>query len=409
MNLIQLIACIGLITGCFVLLHISPMDFTEGVFRRITSKPKSIRSEVNESTRRKKKSFLRREIEETQTILRMTGRAAKFPMVCALSLLLFLVGAAFALTLGNLFLVPVLAVGMMFVPFWFIRLTANHYKKNIAAELETALSIITTAYLRNEDIQTAVEENIDYLNPPVRSVFVEFLTRIKLVDPDVDAALQDMGTKIDNAVFREWVAALLTCRHDRGLKTILTPIVAKLSDMRIVNGELENLVFEPRKEFITMQVLVIGNIPLLYWLNQDWYDVLMHTPLGQALLAAIAAVMFISTAAVIKLTQPILISNQEKGYFITATINHGSYIPEALHVERIDDMALYDGDFEAAKAAEQDGVRLIYGMDGIPDGIYIDTPENRELIRKGLGLYPDYRNWRDDFDPSFVAELDVMQ
>lgn len=271
MNLIQLIACIGLITGCFVLLHISPMDFTEGVFRRITSKPKSIRSEVNESTRRKKKSFLRREIEETQTILRMTGRAAKFPMVCALSLLLFLVGAAFALTLGNLFLVPVLAVGMMFVPFWFIRLTANHYKKNIAAELETALSIITTAYLRNEDIQTAVEENIDYLNPPVRSVFVEFLTRIKLVDPDVDAALQDMGTKIDNAVFREWVAALLTCRHDRGLKTILTPIVAKLSDMRIVNGELENLVFEPRKEFITMQVLVIGNIPLLYWLNQDWY------------------------------------------------------------------------------------------------------------------------------------------
>ena len=158
MNLIQLIACAGLITGCFVLLRISPMDFTEGVFRRITSKPKSIRAEVNESTRRKKKSFLRREIEETQTILRMTGRAAKFPMICALSLLLFLVGAALALSLGNFFLMPVLAVGMMLVPFWFIKLTANHYKKNIAAELETALSIITTAYLRNEDIQTAVEE-----------------------------------------------------------------------------------------------------------------------------------------------------------------------------------------------------------------------------------------------------------
>ena len=39
----------------------------------------------------------------------------------------------------------------------------------------------------------------------------------------------------------------------------------------------------------------------------------------------------------------------------------------------------------------------------------LQGPENRELIRKGLGLYPDYRNWRDDFDPSFVAELDVMQ
>ena len=258
MTSIQLIACIGMVTGFFILLRLSPMEFTDGVFRRLTSRPKSLKDEINELTHRKKKSFLRREIADTQNILKMTGREAKFPAICAMSLLLFVVGASAAIMLGNFFLVPVLAVGMMFVPFWFIKLTASYYKKNIAAELETALSIITTAYLRNEDIQTAVEENLEYLNPPVKSVFAEFLARIQLVDPDVDAALQDMGTKIDNAVFREWVAALLACQHDRGLKTILTPIVAKLSDMRIVNGELENMVFEPRKEFIIMQVLVSG-------------------------------------------------------------------------------------------------------------------------------------------------------
>ena len=125
------------------------------------------------------------------------------------------------------------------------------------------------------------------------------------MDPDVETALRDMGEKIDNAVFKEWVAALLACRHDRGLKTILTPIVAKLSDMRIVNGELENMVFEPRKEFIIMQVLVVGNVPLMYFLNRDWFDTLMHTPMGQVILAVCAAVIFISTAFVIKLTQPI--------------------------------------------------------------------------------------------------------
>lgn len=305
MTTIQLLACAGMIAGFFILLRLSPMEFTEGVFQRLTSRPKSIRDEVNEATRRKKKSFLRREIAEAQNILKMTGREARFPAVCAMSLLLFVAGAAVAVMLGNFFLVPVLAVGMMFVPFWFIRLTASHYKKNIAAELETALSIITTAYLRNEDIQTAVQENLDYLNPPVRSVFADFLARIKLVSPDVDAALRDMAGKIDNAVFREWVAALLACRHDRGLKTTLTPIVAKLSDMRVVNGELENMVFEPRKEFIIMQVLVVGNIPLMYVLNRAWFDILMHTPMGQIILAACAAVIFVSTAFVIKLTQPI--------------------------------------------------------------------------------------------------------
>lgn len=305
MTSIQLFACIGMVTGFFILLRLSPMEFTDGVFRRLTSRPKSLKDEINELTHRKKKSFLRREIADTQNILKMTGREPKFPAICAMSLLLFVVGASAAIMMGNFFLVPVMAVGMMFVPFWFIKLTASYSKKNIAAELETALSIITTAYLRNEDIQTAVEENLEYLNPPVKSVFAEFLARIQLVDPDVDAALQDMGTKIDNAVFREWVAALLACQHDRGLKTILTPIVAKLSDMRIVNGELENMVFEPRKEFIIMQVLVVGNIPLLYFLNRDWFNTLMHTTMGQIILAICAGVIFVSTAFVIKLTQPI--------------------------------------------------------------------------------------------------------
>lgn len=305
MNTLLLAACIGMVAGFFILLRLSPMELTESVFRRLTAKPKSLKDDINETTRRKKKSLFRREIDDVRNILKMTGRERTFPAICALSLLFFVCGAAAAIMLGNVFLVPVLAVGMMFIPFWYVRLTQSHYKKAIAAELETALSIVTTAYLRNEDIQTAVEENLNYLNPPVLSVFREFLARIRLVDPDVAAALQDMKMKIENEVFREWCDALTACQHDRGLKTTLTPIVSKLSDMRVVNGELENLVTEPRKEFIIMQILVVGNIPLMYMLNKDWYHTLMYTPVGQGILAVCAAVLFISSAFVIKLTQPI--------------------------------------------------------------------------------------------------------
>ena len=73
----------------------------------------------------------------------------------------------------------------------------------------------------------------------------------------------------------------------------------------VVNGELENMVFEPRKEFITMVILVIGNIPLLYFLNKDWYHTLMHTALGQIVISICTMAIFISTAFVIKLTRPI--------------------------------------------------------------------------------------------------------
>ncbi len=305
MTTMLLIACAGMIAGSFILLGLSPMAFTGAVFAGLTDKPKSLRDEINETTHRKKRSYLRRQIAETQVILKATGREKSFPMLCALSLAFFAAGASIAIVLGNLFLVPVMAAGLMLLPFWYIKLTQTHFKKDIAAELETALSIITTAYLRNEDILTAVEENLAYLNPPVLSVFKGFTARVKLVSPDVEAALYDLKDQIDNAVFREWCDALIACRHDRSLKTTLTPIVTKLSDMRVVNGELENMVFEPRKEFIIMQLLVIGNIPLLYFLNKDWYHTLMHTAPGQLVLTVCAAVIFISTAFVIKLTQPI--------------------------------------------------------------------------------------------------------
>lgn len=217
MTALLLTACVGMITGAFLIFRISPMDFTLGVFRRLTAGPKSIRDEINETTHRKKPGLFRREISEAQTILQATGKEERFPVLCAASVLLFAVGAGIAIIMNNLLLVPVLAAGMMFLPFWYIKLTAGHYRKAVTAELETALSIITTAYLRSEDLQTAVEENINYLNPPVQGVFRSFLTRIKHIDPDMNAALAELKSAIDNEVWREWCEALSACQYDHSM------------------------------------------------------------------------------------------------------------------------------------------------------------------------------------------------
>lgn len=305
MNLILLIACIGMITGSFILISISPCEFTDGIFRKILSDPKSIKVEIQESTSQRKVNLLKKEIKEIEEILRITGRSNRFPEVCLISIVFFAVGASIALAFGNFFAMPILAVGFMLLPFWYVRLTQSHFKKDIASELETALSIITTAYLRNEDIVTAVEENIQYLNPPVLFAFKTFVYRIKMVSPDIILALTEMKQQINNAVFQEWCDAMVSCQYDRSLKSTLTPIVTKLSDMRVVNGELENIVFGPRKEFISMQILMVSNIPLLYFINKDWYNTLMFSIPGQIVLAICFCIMFVSMAFVIKLTQPI--------------------------------------------------------------------------------------------------------
>lgn len=305
MTILLLCACIGMIAGSFFILDIKPAELTSSVFGRILRKPESLRDEVNEEIGRKKAGFLRREINEVQTILELTGRKDAFPTLCAVSLALFALGAATAIAMGNLFLLPVLAVGFMLLPFWYVRLTQTGFKRQVSSELETALSIITTAYLRSEDIQTAVEENIEYMNQPVKSAFQAFLNRIKLVDPDMDSAILALKGTIDNSVFHEWCDAVLACQHDRSLKTTLTPIVTKLSDTRVVNGELDGIAFAPRKEFIVMVALVLFNIPMLYMLNKDWYATLMHTVPGQIVLAVCAAAIFVCSACVIKATKPI--------------------------------------------------------------------------------------------------------
>lgn len=76
----------------------------------------------------------------------------------------------------------------------------------------------------------------------------------------------------------------------------------------------------------------------------------------------------------------------EKGYVTAVCDDSDFYIAGALHIERNDGLVpwLCKDDTEAAKAAEQDGIKLIYGMDGVGDGIYLDTPENRRVLENAL-------------------------
>ena len=78
MNAILTVAFIGLVVGFFLLFGISPMEFTEGIFTRILAKPNSIKSQINEATKRKKPNVFRREISEAQEILRLTNRTNMF-------------------------------------------------------------------------------------------------------------------------------------------------------------------------------------------------------------------------------------------------------------------------------------------------------------------------------------------
>lgn len=69
----------------------------------------------------------------------------------------------------------------------------------------------------------------------------------------------------------------------------------------------------------------------------------------------------------------------ERGYAIfTSDYGNG-----ATHIQKLDDMDVFEDDEEAAKQAEKDGIKLIHDMkfDDENTAAYIDIPENRELLK----------------------------
>lgn len=306
MTILVTLAFLLAVTGSFILLSLSPFTFLEGLADYVKPRNTTLKSRIAKSRKNKQPKGLKLLFLETKEVLRITGKSGMFTALCILSMLLFVVGAMIALTMKNSYLVPVLAAGLALLPFYYVKLTAGRHKRQINTELETALSIITTSYLRGKNtIIRAIEENQPYLNPPVAEVFRNFLLQAKLINSNTKEALAGLKPGIDNAVFHEWVDAVIACQDDYNLKTTLPPIVAKLSDMRVVSAELDLLLFEPVKEYITMVILLLGSIPLMYFLNKDWYQTLMFTEFGKVLLAICAGVIFLSVAAVAKHTRPI--------------------------------------------------------------------------------------------------------
>ena len=306
MTVVVTIAFLLAVTGSFLLLSLSPFAFLEGLAAYVKPRKTSIRSRVEKSRKNKQPKGLKLLFIETKEILRVTGKNRSFTALCILSMILIVVGTMIALTMNNGYLVPVLAGGLALLPFYYVKLTAGRHKKQINTELETALSIITTSYLRGKNtIIRAIEENQPYLNPPVAEVFRNFLLQAKLINSNTKEALEGMKAGVNNSVFHEWVDAVIACQDDYNLKSTLPPIVAKLSDIRVVTAELDLLLFEPLKEYITMVLLLVGSIPLMYLLNKDWYHTLMFTEFGKILLTICAAAIFLSVAAVTKHMRPI--------------------------------------------------------------------------------------------------------
>ncbi len=305
MTFFYAIAFFLMVGGNFILLGLSPADFIAQLTSLPVRRKRKLRKVVKESIRPPKIRGIKRIVKDTQDTLKQENKSNRFAQLLTVSGILFVIGILICSAMNNLFLAPVLGIGFSLLPFLSILLMATKNRKNLNNALETALSTITSTYIRTDSILKAVAENIDQFDPQVKPTFQRFLIQAEMISSDIPALLEQMKSGIDSDVFHEWIDALELCQEDRNRKSTLLPIVNKLSDMRSVAGELDYLMYKPLQEFVVMALLLIAEIPIIRMMNEEWSNLLMVSLAGKIVIAIDAVILIISLVAVIRNTRPV--------------------------------------------------------------------------------------------------------
>lgn len=304
MTAVYVICFLLIAVGVVFVFGMTPDSVTNDVMRMFEKK-ETLKEKALIAQGKKKSKKLSLVITRIKDAMISTGKGAKFSLALTASLVLMAVGCVIAFMIGNPFLIPVLALALAMIPFGFVRRTVASYNAQVKSELETALSIITTSYVRSDNIIESVRENIRYIKPPVREIFQSFVDECGYVLSDVKRAIKNLREKVNDTVFTEWCDILLACQDDRTLKDTLMPTVAKLTDIRIVNSEIKSTLADARREYIIMVGLVCVNIPILYFLNKDWYAALMFTTLGKLVLAICGVAILVTGIFMTRFTRPV--------------------------------------------------------------------------------------------------------
>lgn len=306
--ILTVLSAVFIIVGIAFLFGLTPERVTDDLISVITPND-SLRDKARNARGNKKKHALYRFLMKIRSSLTTAGKSGQFVIVCCASVILFAVGVIVSLLIGNPFLIPAVSVAFALIPFFYITSSLSYYEKQTKEELETSLSIISTSYIRSNDIVSAVKENLQYIKPPLKSVFMAFVGEATAVSSNTKRAILNMKDKIDDSIFDEWCDTLLQCQDDGTQKDTLLSVVAKLSDVRLVNSELKTMLSSVRNEYWVMVALVVGNVPLLYFLNKDWYHTLLFTLGGKFVCGLCGIVILITALFMLKFTKPVEYKN----------------------------------------------------------------------------------------------------
>lgn len=303
--ILYLIVAIAVAAGLFILLQVNPVTLGKRLFTVVEEKPQNIRDTILAANGVKKPHAFSKAFEQMKEVLAWTGRTEQYRRYCGMALACSVIGVLVAVVLDNLLLIPVLAAFGLLIPPLYVLVTAAPYSKRVNSQAGTAMSIVTSSYLRTENLPQAVKENLPIMRGPIKKVFTRFWTQTEYVNADTEKALQDMSREFSGSIFREWCKVLQLCQHDRSQIGMLEPLLKKQHNTEITQIEIDSRAPAQLKDCRTMVLWVLGAYGLLAVYNINCLLYMFTSIPGQLVTTGTIAVLFLMFYRVVNVLKPI--------------------------------------------------------------------------------------------------------
>ena len=214
------------------------------------------------------------------------------------------------LLFGSTGLALVTAVCVFPAPYFYLTVKSSTAAREEIEGLENTMSIITNAYAGCDDIIKAVElfveEKNRYIPAHLRTPtpFDEFVSEIRLINPNVEHGLYRLSAKIKNRYFTEWVKTLFLCHHDRRLKFALFPVIKAMNDAKSMQIESDGMMVRVWRDYLMTAGLMFSTIPLMRFSNAEWFSLLTQTAIGKLLIILMLMTALATAFYVMRATKP---------------------------------------------------------------------------------------------------------
>lgn len=309
MQIVKIISLILIITGFFIKFSITPKNYVLDIIKVINQFKGKHKENLTEKIKKaktiKKENYFERLINETKEIMINNNNIRAFNKLIIIAIILCFIGMIISLLLDNIFILPILTILFGLIPFYFVKIQNMIYKNEIKKELETALSSITSSYMRyNTTFLEAVKENINNINYPLKSIFQKFVITTEHINSNTKENLQQLKNAINNTTYQEWVDGIIASENDYNLKATLPNITNKFSDMRIINNELQTKMYEPLRNYLILVALTVLTVPILFMFNSEAVMNYLSITLGKIELTIVFIILIVITAKVFNELKP---------------------------------------------------------------------------------------------------------